>query len=567
MTTLTTMADRSHADPHGAHGAHGADVAAAEQAVGQLQQQAEQLRADIARSRRQLANVRRDFDATQAAQLMQANERLVQAAMHAEAIAEAATGHLDQLARASQRDALTDTPNRALMLDRLENAIALARRHVTRLAVMFLDLDQFKHINDSHGHAVGDEVLQLVARRLESVLRASDTVSRHGGDEFLMLVGEISQASDAAVIAAKVLATLSAPSRVGDHLLRLSASLGIATYPDDGEDAATLISRADAAMYRSKRRRSGGFELHRDEPSQAPGAMPGSADAPHAPHAPLALLPRHKSALAEPQPRMRALREANEQLVIAALTAQQLQAQTEQAYTRQTKFLAMVAHELRNPLISIQTAAGLLNRAVSDEPLLAQLQAAIKRQVAMVSRLVDDLLDGSRVSAGKFRVERSLVEMTGILCLAAETCRPAIEARSQRLTIVLAPAPLLVLGDPLRLGQIVSNLLDNASKYTPKGGAISLQAQVLDASLQITVSDNGIGITADALPDIFELFTQDARAVALHNGGSGIGLAVVRDLVEAHGGTVVASSAGQDLGSDFVVTLPLGATDTADRIR
>ena len=541
---MTTMPDRSHPGSH----PETAEVTAAEQAVAQLQQQAEQLRSEIARSRRQLANVRRDFDATQAAQLMEANERLVQAAMHAEAVAEAATGHLDELARSSQRDALTDTPNRALMLDRLENAIALARRHVTRLAVLFLDLDQFKHINDTYGHAVGDEVLQLVARRLESVLRASDTVSRHGGDEFLMLVGEISQASDAAVIGAKVLAVLTAPSRVGDRLLRLSASLGIATYPDDGEDAATLISRADAAMYRSKRRRSGGFEFHRDEP-------------PHAPHAPV---PRHESALAEPQPRLRQLREANEQLVIAALTAQHLESQTDLAYTRQTKFLAMVAHELRNPLIPIQTAAGLLSRALSDEPLLAQLQAAIKRQVALVSRLVDDLLDGSRVSAGKFRLERSLVDMTAILGLAVDSCRPALEARSQRLTIELVPAPLLVLGDPLRLGQIFSNLLDNASKYTPKGGAISLQAQVQGGTLQVTVSDNGIGITADALPDIFELFTQDARAVALHNGGLGIGLAVVRDLVEAHGGSVVASSAGQDLGSAFVVTLPLGAVDTAN---
>jgi len=550
---MPTMPDQSHADsvdPAGGHPEDG-EGPATPQVVAELQQQAEQLRADIARSRRELASVRREFDATHAAQLMEANERLVQAAMHAEAIAEAATGHLDQLARASQRDALTDTPNRALMLDRLENAIALARRHVTRLAVLFLDLDQFKQINDTHGHAVGDEVLQLVARRLESVLRASDTVSRHGGDEFLMLIGEISQASDAAVIAAKVLGVLAAPSRVGDHLLRLSASLGVATYPDDGDDAATLISRADAAMYRSKRRRSGGYELHREQPPRAP-------DEQIAPQAPLA---RHESALAEPQPRLRELREANEQLVIAALTAQQLESQTEQAYTRQTKFLAMVAHELRNPLIPIQTAAGLLTRALSDQPLLAQLQAAIKRQVALVSRLVDDLLDGSRVSAGKFRLERSLVEMTGVLRLAVETCRPAIEARSQALAVDLAPAPLLILGDPLRLGQIVSNLLDNSSKYTPKGGAIRLQAQVQGGVLQITVSDNGIGITADALPDIFELFTQDARAVALHNGGLGIGLAVVRDLVEAHGGTVVASSAGHERGSEFVVTLPLGAAD------
>jgi len=531
-----------------------ADVATAEKTVALLQQKAEQLREDIASSRRKLADVQREFDATRTAQLLEANEQLVLAALQAESIAEAATGHLDELARASQRDALTDTPNRALMLDRLENAIAMARRHVTRLAVMFLDLDQFKQINDTHGHAVGDEVLQLVARRLESVLRASDTVSRHGGDEFLMLVGEISQASDAAVIAAKVLAALAAPARVGDHLLRLSGSVGIATYPDDGEDAATLISRADAAMYRSKRRKGGAFEYHHDEQS-APGAAP---TAPEAPQTPQASVARHESALAEQQPRLRELREANEQLVIAALTAQQLESHTEQAYTRQTKFLAMVAHELRNPLIPIQTAASLLSRAVSDEPLLAQLQSAIKRQVALVSRLVDDLLDGSRVSAGKFRLERSTVEMTGILSLAVETCRPALESRSQSLTIDLAPAPLLVLGDPLRLGQIFSNLLDNASKYTPKGGAIRLSAVVQEGALRITVSDNGIGIIADALPDIFELFTQDARAVALYNGGLGIGLAVVRDLVEAHGGTVMASSAGHDLGSDFVVTLPIG---------
>jgi diguanylate cyclase len=349
---------------------------------------------------------------------------------------------------------------------------------------------------------------------------------------------------------------LTAPSRVGDRMLRLSASLGIATYPEDGEDAATLISRADAAMYRSKRRRSGGFEFHREELAAArPESSPGVAL-----HHPMQ---RHDSALTEQQPQLRELREANEQLVIAALTAQQLETHTEEAYTRQTQFLAMVAHELRNPLIPIQTAAGLLNRALSDEPLLAQLQAAIKRQVSLVSRLVDDLLDGSRVSAGKFRLECSVVELTGILSLALETCRPAVEARSQRLTMQLTPSPLMVLGDPLRLGQIFSNLLDNASKYTHKGGEISLTMAVVDRSVQITVSDNGIGIAADTLPNIFELFMQDARALALHNHGLGIGLAVVRDLVESHGGTVVASSPGRDRGTDFIVTLPMAANATA----
>jgi diguanylate cyclase (GGDEF)-like protein len=526
------------------------DASTAANTVGALKQQADAIRADIIRSRRELAQVQREISGTRAAQLVEANEQLVLAALQAETIAEAATGHLDELARTSQRDALTDTPNRALMLDRLENAIALARRHVTRLAVLFLDLDQFKQINDTLGHAAGDEVLRLVARRIESVVRGSDTVSRHGGDEFLVLVGEVSRAADAGMIAAKILAVLTAPSRVGDHMLRLSASLGIATYPEDGEDAATLISRADAAMYRSKRRRRGGFEFHRDEDLLAAAEPPSQAEL----HAPAA---RHDSALSEQQPQLRDLREANEQLVIAALTAQQLEVQSEQAYTRQTQFLAMVAHELRNPLIPIQTAAGLLNRALSDEPLLAQLQAAIKRQVSLVSRLVDDLLDGSRVSAGKFRLECSPVEMTGILSLAIETSRTAIEARSQSLAIDLAPAPLTVLGDPVRLGQIFSNLLDNASKYTPKGGAISLTAVMLKRTLQITVADNGIGITPDALPNIFELFMQDTRALALHNQGLGIGLAVVRDLVEAHGGTVVARSPGRDLGSEFIVTLPI----------
>ncbi len=530
-----------------------ADVASAEGALALLNQQADEVRAEIARARRELAQVQHDFRGARAAQLVEANEHLVLAALQAETVAESATSQLDELAHSSQHDALTDTPNRALMLDRLENAIALAQRHVTSFAVLFIDLDDFKQINDSFGHAVGDAVLQQVARRLESVVRASDTVSRYGGDEFLVLAGDISQPSDPALIAGKILAALAAPGRVGDYIFRLSASVGIAIYPEDGKDAATLISRADAAMYRSKRRRHGGFELNRQEVSAVGSPAPSAVGRPQQP------APRHASALAEQDPRLRELREANEQLVIAALTAQQVEAQTELAYRRQTKFLAMVAHELRNPLIPIRTAAELLNRAVRDEPLLAQLQAAIKRQVSLAARLVEDLLDESRVSAGKFRLERSMVEMTDILSLAVEACRPAIAARSHRLTIHLAPAPLPVLGDPVRLGQIFTNLLDNASKYTATGGQISLSAKVLDRALQITVSDNGIGIATDALSSIFDLFMQDARAQALYDGGLGIGLAVVRDLVEAHAGSVVARSAGPGLGSDFIVTLPMPA--------
>jgi signal transduction histidine kinase len=251
------------------------------------------------------------------------------------------------------------------------------------------------------------------------------------------------------------------------------------------------------------------------------------------------------------------LREANEQLLIAALSAQEREAQAERAHSRQIKLQAMVVHELRNPLAPIRIAAELLTRVHKGEPLLADLQVMIERQVVHMTRLIDDLLDGSRVSAGMFRLERSTVDMNDILMLAVEACRPALDARSQQLTMQVSADLPRIDGDPVRLTQIFSNLLDNASKYTPEGGQITLCAQVLDHALVIIVSDNGIGITAEVLPTIFDLFVQDTQALVRRNTGLGIGLAVVRELVEAHAGTVIARSAGRNLGSEFVVTLPL----------
>ena len=271
-----------------------------------------------------------------------------------------------------------------------------------------------------------------------------------------------------------------------------------------------------------------------------------------------------QDASAGQEPDSRNLREANEHLMIAALTAQEGEAQAERAHSRQIKLQAMVVHELRNPLAPIRIAAELLTRVHKGEPLLADLQVMIERQVVHMTRLIDDLLDGSRVSAGMFRLERSSVDMNGILMLAVEGCRPALDARSQQLTMQV-PADLpRIDGDPVRLTQIFSNLLDNATKYTPEGGQIVLAAAVLDHALAITVSDNGIGISAEVLPTIFDLFVQDTHALVRRNSGLGIGLAVVRDLVEAHAGTVVGRSAGRNLGSEFVVTLPLRGGGGAD---
>jgi signal transduction histidine kinase len=254
--------------------------------------------------------------------------------------------------------------------------------------------------------------------------------------------------------------------------------------------------------------------------------------------------------------RIEDLREANEKLVLAALNSTQLEAQADQAHSQQVAFLAMAAHELRNPLLPLRLAAQMLTGSRTEEQ-LKKLQETINGQVTQMARLIGDLLDGSRISTGKFRLERRSVDLSAILDFTIETCEPAMEARHHRFKRLGPSGPLNVNGDQMRLVQVFSNLLENAAKYTPVGGEISLATAVLGDTVTITVSDNGIGITAPALPRVFELFVQDEHATTVHSGGLGIGLAVVRELVQAHGGSVMARSAGKDLGSQFVVSLPL----------
>jgi diguanylate cyclase (GGDEF)-like protein len=526
------------------------DSATVAHELAELQVQAEAARAELGRLRRDLAAAENRLSSSKAAQLLEANEQLVLAMLVAQAHAETAAQALQEASRSAEFDTLTELPNRTLLLDRFARAIAVAKRRGIRLALLFLDLNNFKQINDTLGHAVGDQVLKLAAHCLVSSVRGADTVSRHGGDEFLILLAEVSRASDAVHIADKMIAALGAPRRVGDHVLRLTASIGISIYPDDGEDANMLIERADAAMYCAKKQGVGSFVFHGGEPTiaQAPEAPVFTAQ-----QQPLTL---YELALVEHEHRHAQLREANEQLVLAALDAQQLRAAAEQAQRRQAEFLAILAHELRNPLAPIRTAAALLGWVRTDAPLLAQVQEVIERQVEHMSRLVSDLLDVSRVNTGKLRVERRAVDMTAIIGATVDACRPAMDTRLQHFDVQVPVDPIEVLGDPIRLAQILSNLLDNASKYTQNGGEIGFSVAVTDDIIVITVSDSGIGITAAALPHVFEPFVQDAHATGFNGEGLGIGLTVVRELVEAHGGSVVASSAGTGLGSEFVVTLP-----------
>ncbi|MHB1581020.1 MAG: putative bifunctional diguanylate cyclase/phosphodiesterase [Acidithiobacillus sp.] len=185
-------------------------------------------------------------------QLRQANEHLVVATIKAHELADQVQAARDQMDYTAQHDALTGLPNRLLLQDRLGQAIEAARRQERPLAVMFLDLDRFKYINDSLGHAMGDQLLQSVAQRLKGGLRHSDTISRQGGDEFVVLLPNIEHAEDAALSADKILAALTPPHHIGEHALHISVSIGISIYPDDGQDTETLLKSADSAMYYAK---------------------------------------------------------------------------------------------------------------------------------------------------------------------------------------------------------------------------------------------------------------------------------------------------------------------------
>jgi diguanylate cyclase (GGDEF)-like protein len=518
--------------------------AMAVQKLARLQEQTQEARAELTHVREEIVQAEQLLGKNRAAQLVEANEQLVLAALKAHTRTSECEEELSVAARLGELDALTELPNRILLHDRFATAIAGARRHGTRLAVLFLDIDNFKDINDTLGHAIGDEVLKLAARRIVSSVRETDTVSRLGGDEFLILLTELTQVADAVRIADTVITALGAPSRLGDHVLRLRASIGISIYPDDGEDMQLLIDQADAAMYRAKRGGFGRFVFHYESPKDEENAQAPVIGALQRP------LTLYEASLAEHERQYVQLREANQQLVMAALNAQELQAASEQAQRRQTEFLAVLAHELRTPLTPIRIAATMMGGKRKDS--LPRMQAVIEQQVVHMSRLVSDLLDLSRVNTGKLTLECQILDMTGVIDQAIGACRPAMDTRLQHLSIYVPAGTLWVYGDPTRLAQILINLLDNASKYTPQGGEIEFSAWTEDATLAISISDSGIGVTSEALPNIFEPFVQDTQATGFNRDGLGIGLTVVRELVTAHGGTVAASSKGSGQGSTFL---------------
>ena len=240
-------------------------------------------------------------------------------------------------------------------------------------------------------------------------------------------------------------------------------------------------------------------------------------------------------------------------------------AELRDADRRKDEFLATLGHELRNPLSPLLTSVELLKLGAPSDPNVARIIAVMQRQAGHLVRLVDDLLEVSRITRGLIEVQHEPVDLSEIVAAAVETSRPVIEASEHHLNVELAGEPLIVRGDSVRLTQVFANLLNNAAKYTDTGGTIDLTVRSTRRMALITVRDNGIGIDRQHLSSVFDMFTQVSRSDRRAQGGLGIGLTLVRSLVALHGGSVTASSEGPGCGSTFEVRLPLVAEQAASQ--
>jgi len=261
--------------------------------------------------------------------------------------------------------------------------------------------------------------------------------------------------------------------------------------------------------------------------------------------------------LAEIGRRSHALQEANATLEHEMEVRERAEEALRLADRRKDEFLATLAHELRNPLAPIRTGLDILRLRSGDAQATQRATDIMERQLRQMVRLVDDLLDVSRINTGKFTIKSGRVELKAVVNDALEVVRPYIELHGHELVIDLPDRPVFLNGDATRLAQILSNLLNNAAKYTNRGGRVGLKATVDDRTLMLVVSDTGIGIAPDMLDTVFEMFVQVDSTLERSNAGLGVGLSLARKLVELHGGSIEAHSAGIGHGSQFVVRLPI----------
>jgi signal transduction histidine kinase len=234
-----------------------------------------------------------------------------------------------------------------------------------------------------------------------------------------------------------------------------------------------------------------------------------------------------------------------------------------EADQRKDEFLATLAHELRNPLAPIRTGLDLLDRIPGDGPQAARVRAMMQRQLNLLIKLIDDLLDVSRIATGKVMLQREVTDLREVIDAAIEGSQPTISAGNHALRLHLPASPVGVLADPLRMAQVIGNLVNNAAKYTAPGGRIDVALAVEGDEAVVRVSDTGVGIPGDMLESVFDMFAQVDRTLDQSQGGLGIGLSLVQRLVALHGGSVGAESPGRDQGSTFTIRLPLATLPAA----
>lgn len=236
-----------------------------------------------------------------------------------------------------------------------------------------------------------------------------------------------------------------------------------------------------------------------------------------------------------------------------------LSAELSEADCRKDEFLATLAHELRSPLAPIRNGLEIMRLSGGRREAVEKARGMMERQLGQLVRLVDDLLDVSRISRGKLELRKERVDLAVVLNNAVETCRPLIDSNGHKLTVGMPAQPVFVDADVTRLAQAFANLLSNAAKYSERGGRIALTAERQGGDAVVSVKDGGVGIPPDMLPKIFEMFTQVDRTLERSQGGLGIGLTLVKKLVDMHGGSVEAKSDGDGRGSEFVVRLPMAS--------
>jgi signal transduction histidine kinase/ActR/RegA family two-component response regulator len=268
--------------------------------------------------------------------------------------------------------------------------------------------------------------------------------------------------------------------------------------------------------------------------------------------------------LAEVGQRTTALEESNRGLKQESADRAAAEAALKYADRRKDEFLATLAHELRNPLAPMTNSLAIL-RSASLDPRLARIREVMERQLRQLVRLVDDLLDVSRITTGKLVVRKEVVDLGAIVRGAVDTANPLLEAREHRLSVQVPAEPVLLHADAVRLAQVIGNLLNNAAKYTEPGGRIDLRVTLDGDHAAVRISDNGIGISPEMLAEVFEMFRQADNSLERINAGLGVGLTLARRLVELHGGTITAHSAGLGAGSQFVVRLPIMKVGAAAR--